>query len=78
MGAFLLNMNKQKFQNLCERVLIPKFDKIVRSRLRSLEEQTKSIADILDLTAGALARLEGMIDRFSSTGMGDESDRIIR
>jgi predicted nuclease with TOPRIM domain len=72
-------MNKPKFQNLCERILIPKFDKVVRKHLESLERQTAAIAEMLDMTAGALARLEGKIDGLSpSLEATEEPDVTIR
>lgn len=63
-------MNKPRLQNLCERILIPRFDKAVRKRLQLLERQTAAIAEALDMTAGALARLEGKIDELSD-GSGE-------
>ena len=71
-------MNKHQFQNLCERILIPKVDKVVRKRLRSLERHCASIAEVLDMTAGALARVEGKIDKLLTLAAADEAERTIR
>ena len=71
-------MNKSKFQNLCDRVLIPKIDKAMRNRLRKSERQLESITEVIDMIAAALARLEGEIDRVSKAHSTDESERTIR
>lgn len=76
MGTSSAYMNKPRFQNLCERILIPKFDKVVRKRLQSLERRSAAIAEALDMTAGALARIEGKIDGLSDTR--DEPTGTIR
>ena len=58
-------MNKNKFQNLCEQVLIPQIDEVVRRRTRSIQKT-------LDILARALAHIERKIDRLDPSNRGRE------
>jgi hypothetical protein len=49
-------MNKNKFETLCEQVLVPQIDDVVRRRMKPLRQ-------MLDIMARALAHIERKIDR---------------
>jgi hypothetical protein len=53
-------MNKNKFETLCEGVLIPKIDETVKRRV-------KPIRQMLDIMARALAHIERKIDGIESS-----------
>ncbi len=54
-------MNKSKFETLCEQVLIPQIDNLVRRRVRPVQKT-------LDILARAMAHIERKIDRIEATG----------
>lgn len=51
-----MHMNKNKFATLCENVLIPQIDDVVRKRVKPLRQ-------MVDILARALAHIERKIDR---------------